>query len=153
MLIRQACLLPEVLWAGATVAVAHQHEVGPAAGVREHGSADAAAPSRSAGRSCLQLRMPHAEIPAWVPTLGLLLPPAWRGGVMPKHLGKHQLNYLPEPWNCGTSFNQRSLFFFFSFLGVRPLHLVPFFPFPCLVLLDLRRQFPSLVVVPCGRVV
>lgn len=100
---RHACVLPEVLWAGATVAIAQQHEVRSAAGVNEHGSTHAAAPSHLSGRSCLQLRMPRAEIPAWVPTLGLLLLPAWRGGVMPKHLGKYKLNYLHEPWNRGTS--------------------------------------------------
>ena len=107
MLLRHARLLPEVLWAGATVAIAREQEVRSAAGVNEHGSTDAAALSHLSGRSCLQLGLPHAEIPAWVPTLGLLLLlPAWRGGVMPKHLDKYQLNYLHEPWNCGTSFNQ-----------------------------------------------
>lgn len=108
MLLRHACLLPEVLWAGATVAIAQQQKVRSAAGVNEHGSteADAGALSHLSGRSCLQPRMPHVEIPAWVPTLGLLLLPAWRGGVMLKHLGKYQLNCLYEPWNRGTSFNQ-----------------------------------------------
>lgn len=68
MVTRHAGLSPGVLWAGAAVAIAHRHEVRPAAGVEERGPTDAAAPRRFAGRLCLQLGMPPAEIPARVPS-------------------------------------------------------------------------------------
>lgn len=64
MAVRRACLLLGVLWAGAAGGSAPQQEARPTAGV------NGAEPSPLSGRWCLHLGMSHAEIPAWVPTLG-----------------------------------------------------------------------------------